>query len=59
MRFFTENDKEITDRVKDGRTKIFTDANSAEKYARQKCSYHYPLFAMDDKKKVIAYGVPK
>lgn len=36
MRFFTENDKEVTDRVKDGRTKVFTDANSAEKYARQK-----------------------
>ncbi|WP_291067332.1 MULTISPECIES: hypothetical protein [unclassified Empedobacter] len=59
MRFFTENDKEVTDRAKDGRTKIFFDVKPAEKYARQKRSYLYPLFAMDNKKKIIAYGVPK
>ncbi|WP_313579857.1 hypothetical protein [Chishuiella sp.] len=58
MRYFTENGKEITDRVKDGRTKIFTNQLEAEKYARQKKSYYYPLFALDSKKS-FAFGIPK
>ncbi|WP_322970302.1 hypothetical protein [Faecalibacter sp. LW9] len=56
-RYYTELRKEVTDRIKDGRTKFFTSASEAEQYARQKRSYHYQVF--DINKQHVGWGVPK
>ncbi|MFV0226513.1 hypothetical protein OBK05_02280 [Empedobacter falsenii] len=56
-RYFTENKKEITDRVKNGLTVIFLTRLEAEKYARLKRSYPFEVFNIDFKP--VGWGVSK
>ena len=56
-RYFTENGKEVTDRVKNGLLIIFSSRLEADKYARQKRSYSYQVFDLD--KQHAGWGVPK
>ena len=56
-RYFTENRKEITDRVKNGLTVIFLTRLEAEKYARLKRSYPFEVFNIDFKP--VGWGVAK
>lgn len=65
MRFYTEGGQNITERVIDGRTKVFKaeDRNEAETYARENRSCLYPVRCSDkaNHKKRFYYGhaVPK
>lgn len=59
--YFTQENKEISDRVEDGRTILFECPVAAEAYARQKKSYHYLVIVKNFLGKKIneLYGVPK
>ena len=56
-RYFTENGKEVTDRVKNGLLIIFSSRLEAEKHARQKKSYSYQVFNLE--RQHAGWGVPK
>jgi len=58
--FYTYEGKLVNDRIRDGRTEFFTNLIEADAYAREKKSYHYPLYdSPTTKRKHIGYGVPK
>lgn len=58
--YYTFEGKCVNDRIEDGRTKIFRSELDAQKFAREKKSYHYPLYDSPSfRRKLIAYGVPK
>lgn len=57
--YWTFEGKEVTQRIADGLTTIFNCQFQAEEFAKQKRSYHYPLYSSPHKSKVIAWGVPK
>lgn len=62
MRFFTENNVDVTQRVKNGETAVFTNVIEAEKYAAQQRSYMYPVFCQlpeCTKRNQYGYAVPK
>ncbi|STD53054.1 hypothetical protein [Empedobacter falsenii] len=56
-RYFTENCKEVTDRVKNGLLIIFSTRLEAEKDARDKKSYSYQVFNLE--RQHVGWGVPK
>ena len=66
MKYYTENKREVTDRITDGRTEFFYEnlLNSyeqAEKCASEKGSYVYPVYSFTGIKQkfdFVGYGVP-
>lgn len=66
--YYTENKREVTDRIDDGRTQFFNKSliNSqerAEKLASEKGSYVYPVFSYEgigikQKFEFVGYGIP-
>lgn len=60
MKYFTENNIEVTRRIEEGLTKFFTCLKEASKHAKQTKSYVYEIFEFSKNKRVLAgYGVPR
>ncbi|WP_167572006.1 hypothetical protein [Aquimarina algiphila] len=56
-KYFTENNTDVSLRVQNGLTKVFTCPTEAYQHARQTGSYHYPLYGV--KGGFAGYAVPK
>lgn len=61
MKYFTENNIEVTRRIEDGLTKFFQCVKEAQQHARQTKSYVYEIFEFkkNNNKVFAGYGVPR
>lgn len=58
--YYTFEGKCVKQRIEDGRTTIFENELEAQKFAKEKRSYHYPIYdSPTSKRQLIAFGVPK
>lgn len=58
--YYTFEGKCVNDRIADGRTTIIESEIEAAQFAREKKSYHYPLYdSPTTKRKFVGYGIPK
>jgi hypothetical protein len=61
MRYYTENDVEITHKIKTGETKLVKTVFEALKVARDSNSYHYDVYSQEEgqRKQHAGFGIPK
>ena len=56
-KIFNSDDKDVTDRVLDGRTAFFFNVDNAKDYAKKRRTFHYDAY--DGNGNPVGYCVPK
>lgn len=61
MKFYTANNKEVTNRIEDGMTKLFKCPKEAQEHAKNTRSYIYEVLTTNKQNNMVfaGYGVPK